>query len=736
MKKSINVVFIIAGLLLTSCKVNRPSANFTPIYKGTWNLVDGVNTKFNSGDIITIAAPTKGVTAGEIDSSNKACLLSTTSTFDSTFQSISDLSTSALQLKIVKSDAVYRLANSKGQFLGVDSDRSLSWGGEYDKWTIEINSNTNYNAVIRSTNTDLGQLCYNSSSSINAFKMYTVSSGKNLVFPRIYKGTSPDPIYVNKVTVNGNSSMYIGEETQFSFTYEPSSANQLRAVWSSSNRSVATVSSTGVVTAKDEGKTNIIVSLVGKDGNFVKGTYEVSVRRIAVSGIQISDSSKEIRLNRSFTLGAEISPSNASNKSVIWTSSNTTVASVNSSGVVKGLSIGTSTITATSLDGGFTDSCEVTVSNTALDEWTIMMYVCGADLESDSSQGGLATSDIREILSVAGQPEDVNIILQTGGSKKWKSTYGISANYLQRWHVRDNKLVKDADLPKASMGEASTFQSFMEWGLNEYPAEKTGVIFWNHGGAMRGCCYDELYNDNAITNYETKVALTNAFNNVGRDEKLEFVGYDCCLMQVQDIAEFNSQFFNYMIASEESESGYGWDYDTFVDDIYALKPTETILKAVVDGFIADNGGASSSRNNQTLSYLDLSKMANYYQKWEAMAAVLKNKISSASSFRSFVKSVQTYADTDYAYFSIFDAKDFLNKLSSSSTYNLGGTYVSDAITAFNQLVKYSVAQRGAGNSYGLCMFFSVSSQASKNTYYTSNMTNFTNWRSIVSSYGA
>ena len=78
-------------------------------------------------------------------------------------------------------------------------------------------------------------------------------------------------------------------------------------------------------------------------------------------------------------------------------------------------------------------------------------------------------------------------------------------------------------------------------------------------------------------------------NNNMAGQKLEFIGYDACLMQVQDIAELNSQYFNYMVGSEESEAGEGWDYDTWVDDVYSGKDTKTVLKAMVDGFIADNG---------------------------------------------------------------------------------------------------------------------------------------------------
>ena len=293
------------------------------------------------------------------------------------------------------------------------------------------------------------------------------------------------------------------------------------------------------------------------------------------------------------------------------------------------------------------------------------------------------------------------------------------------------------------MGSSSTLQSFVEYGIKEYPAEKTGVIFWNHGGAMYGCCYDEKKNDDSLTNSEMKTAFSKALTNTG-SSKLEFVGYDTCLTQVQDIAEFNSNYFNYMIASEEAEAGEGWDYDTWVDDLYAKKDTGTILTAIVDGFIKDNGGVSSTRSDQTLSWLDLSQMSAYKTAFESFASALKSKLSSSSVSKSTfakwmdqnVKAFCVDSDQDEAYYCLFDVKDMLNKLSSNSTYNPGSSYISALNTAFSNLVKYSVAQKGAGNAYGLgCIYCQASVYSSYiKSAYTSTETNFSNWLSFCKTY--
>ena len=551
-----------------------------------------------------------------------------------------------------------------------------------------------------------------------------------------------DPsVSVTSVSLSSSSlSLGLGEATTLTATVSPSNAGNKVVIWSSSNSNVASVSS-GLVTAVAAG--NATITVTTSDGGYT-ATCSVIVSTIAVTSVSLSDSTATISIGNMKTLTATVSPSNATNKAVTWSTNNSNVATV-ISGTITAVAEGSATITVTTSDGGYTATCMVTVSAQTLDAWTIMVYMCGADLES--GYGHYATSDLTEIKNVTNQPDDVNVIVEAGGASSWSSTYSsvISASYLNRFHISDNAYVKDEQITKANMGLASTFQSFIEWGLTEYPAERTMVVMWNHGGAMQGCCYDENYSDDSLLNSEINTALSSAFTSVGRTDKLEVIGYDACLMQVQDVAEFNSSYFNYMVASEESESGYGWDYDGgWLSSIYnnpTSVATSTVLTSLVDTFIADNGGTSSSSNDQTLSWLNLSQMASYKTAWENMASYLNSNIltsSNKSSFQTLVKSCKYYADTDYTYYCIFDAKDFLTKLAASSTFNTGSlsTYISAAQTAFSNLVSYSSCGAGAGNSYGLCMFFSVSSNSYKSTYYSSTQTNFTNWRITNTSFGA
>lgn len=144
------------------------------------------------------------------------------------------------------------------------------------------------------------------------------------------------------------------------------SGNDSKVKWSTSNKKVAAVSSKGIVTGKKAGKA-VITATVGKRKLkctvVVQPAISASAKSIAVSSVKLNRSSLSLSKGGSFTLTAAITPSNATNKSVSWSSSNRSVASV-SGGRVTALKAGTAKITAKTSNGKYA-SCTVTVKNPA-----------------------------------------------------------------------------------------------------------------------------------------------------------------------------------------------------------------------------------------------------------------------------------------------------------------------------------------------------------------------------------
>ena len=170
-----------------------------------------------------------------------------------------------------------------------------------------------------------------------------------------------DNVYmVSSITLN-NSTLTIntGSTAQLTATVSPSNASSKTVKWTSSNTNIATVDYDGVVTAVSPGTCTITAT--AKDGSGKQASCAVTVPKL-VTSISLNKKTLYVNINATAQLTATVSPSDATNKSVTWTSSNTGVATVNSNGVVTGVSVGSCTITATAKDGsGKQASCAVTV---------------------------------------------------------------------------------------------------------------------------------------------------------------------------------------------------------------------------------------------------------------------------------------------------------------------------------------------------------------------------------------
>ena len=185
--------------------------------------------------------------------------------------------------------------------------------------------------------------------------------------------------------------------------------------------------------------------------------------------------------------------------------------------------------------------------------WTILVYLCGTDLESE---GNAASADIYEAIS-AQYSEDVHIVYQTGGTGQWYLDFSNST--IQRYVNIEGDLELVDEIPNASMGSADTLADFVSWGIENYPAENMGLVFWNHGGgSISGVCFDELHESDSLSLREIDVALNSVYDKM--TDKFEFIGFDACLMSTLETANILVPYANYMFASEELEPGGGWNY--------------------------------------------------------------------------------------------------------------------------------------------------------------------------------
>lgn len=190
-----------------------------------------------------------------------------------------------------------------------------------------------------------------------------VSVGKTLITAETSNGltaTCDVTVYdhTTGVTMNETAEINIGEQLQLTAHTLPLETSDGLVTWSSSNKDIATVTEDGIITGIKQG--SCIITATSVDGGFT-ATCQVKVLQ-PITAIQLNRNDATINVGNSIQIDAEISPANADNKEVLWTSSDEEVATVSKEGIIIGKKAGTATITVTAAENeDLKDECEVTV---------------------------------------------------------------------------------------------------------------------------------------------------------------------------------------------------------------------------------------------------------------------------------------------------------------------------------------------------------------------------------------
>jgi len=331
---------------------------------------------------------------------------------------------------------------------------------------------------------------------------------------------------------------------------------------------------------------------------------------------------------------------------------------------------------------------------------TVMIYLCGSDLESEHS---MATADLNEMLHANLDDSHVNIIVETGGAKKWNNSV-ISNKTNQRYRVTSKGLqVLNDNVGNKSMVDPNTLYDFIRFCAENYPADRYMLIMWDHGGgAITGYGYDQKASGSM-----TLDKFNSAIKKSGI--KFDFIGFDACLMATFETALVSEPYADYLIASEEAEPGTGWYYTNWLSELSKNPSIETVrlAKTLIDDF-TDVSKKNYPGCNTTLSIIDLAEFAGTVpDAFNAFSGEISDMLD-----RSEYKQVAD-ARADAREFGVSAKVNHIDVIDFAS--RIGGSKANTLAAALKGCVKYNRTSVSMKNSYGLSIYFPYSSFKSMNS---------------------
>ncbi len=348
--------------------------------------------------------------------------------------------------------------------------------------------------------------------------------------------------------------------------------------------------------------------------------------------------------------------------------------------------------------------------------WAIYWYLCGSDLESD---GGFATGDLSELME-ADLPENVTVVIETGGALEWQNEL-VDGSVLQRYVYDSEGLTLVDEQPSASMGESGTLEDFLRFARENYPADRTAVVFWNHGGgSVAGAAFDEVYGYDALTLSEMYAAFSAVWEPDTEDQPLELVGFDTCLMATVDTAYTFCDLSRYLVASEETEPANGWYYSRWLQ---ALADDPSMDGAALGRVICDAyyEGCEDvgTEENATLSVTDLSRLAPLLDAYETFGA---QALAAAAEDPGFLSRFRREADLSENYGGNTREQGYTNMVDMGAiARRTAGELPAarDVLDALEGCVLYRVSGKYRSEATGLSCYYSYNNDiADLNGYIT------------------
>jgi hypothetical protein len=181
--------------------------------------------------------------------------------------------------------------------------------------------------------------------------------------------------------------------------------------------------------------------------------------------------------------------------------------------------------------------------------WTYLVY-----LDGDNNLDTWGDYSLNLIKNGIINDTDINVIVLD-------DHYGSDAYLLQ---VTSSGITTINDYGEPDMADPAVLQSFLSWGVQNYPADHYAVVLWDHGGGWKDVIFDETSNDRMLISdlSNAMMAVTTSLHR-----KFDVTIFDACLMSMAEVADQLRPVTNYLVASEQSVQDEGFPYDAMLQQL-------------------------------------------------------------------------------------------------------------------------------------------------------------------------
>jgi Clostripain family len=343
--------------------------------------------------------------------------------------------------------------------------------------------------------------------------------------------------------------------------------------------------------------------------------------------------------------------------------------------------------------------------------WTFLVYLAAAnDLNS------FAPLDLQEMMK-AGSNANVNIIVyltlhEDGKPKVTKKLY-----------VEKGSLTQIGDAMVRDSGDVATLEEALQWACVDYPADHMAVVLWNHGSGPlnrdrlvmppKGVCYDYDTN-NYLTDRDCLQAFSWARDNLRGGKKFDIIAFDACLLASLEMAYTLSSCADYLVASEETIPGDGYQYAYILSQFATQNPDPlSFAKLMVSTYNQEYAGTT----DYTLSATDLNVLQPLVDNCNSIAQFLisqlagKNKLAVKSTIKKCISTTTCPSFDSGIYIDL--CQFYRNLLKNISGFKLSlvsanqfKQLLNQGINLFTTIIKANVTSTNYKQAGGLSIYFS------------------------------